>query len=343
MGIINVTITASADQTLPGIPNTVSITTNEPASIFYTLDGSVPNTYSPIYVSPILMPQALLVVTLNVFATNQIDSSAIITQVYTANIDAIPTAAGDRLPRSAVTNLNNSHTSDNLFPYGTGGPTPDFQYLNPSKSGTTVYNQALPATPSGFDANGKPDGYTNQPLVNFQFKQVYSTVNSEGAVTPGVGNLPAKVTVLRKETPNDYSPERSSFSDKIFNPRALVIFQDSTTEDPTNPVNINRPYFSLEDQEVVRDGNLLYNSTLDSPPTMGGFVNRHYNARTNMMTHSYYDNTVGRWIFSTFPYQPTTPNVGALYQMVFSRAKTDGTGGAGFVFKWLPFYYRTLI
>lgn len=332
MAVISITITNSSDQTIPGIPNTVSISTSEPAIIFYTLDGSTPNTYSPIYVSPILMPQALLSITLNVFATNQIDSSAVITQQYTGIQSEIPTAAGARLPHSATTPVNT--ISNGLFPFGTGGPSSDVTYLNPADAGTTVYNESLPATSNGFDANGNPTGFTNQPIANFKFKQKYSTSNVEGEVYPGVGTLPATVTVIGKQTPVEYSQEQSNFADKIFNPRALVIYQDSTTEDPTNPVHINRPYFSLEDQEIVRDGNLLFNTGLDSPPTMGSFVNRYYNARTNMMTSYYYDNTTARWIISSSPFQPTTPNVGNLSGMVFSRAKQNGTGGAGMVFQW---------
>lgn len=341
MGIISITIIESPDQTIPGIPNTITITASEPAIIFYTLDGSIPNTYSPVYVGPILMPQNLLRVTLKIFATNQIDSSGVITQEFIGNASEITTMAGDRLPHAAVTPVNNVSTTNSLFPFGTSGPNPNFRYLNPGDAGTTVYNESEPATPSGFDAEGNPAGFTNQPISNFKFKQVYSTVNVEGEVFPGVGNLPAKVTIIGKQTPVEYRPEISNFADKLFNPRALVIYQDTTTEDPTNPVNINRPYFSMEDQEIVRDGNLLFNSTLDSPPTMGGFVNRNYNPRTNMMTHSYYDNTVGRWIFSTFPYQPTTKDVGGLSHMVFGRSGPNSDGRK--YFKWIPFAYRTLI
>lgn len=341
MGIINITIIESSEQTIPGIPNTVAITTSEPAIIFYTLDGTTPNTYSPVYVGTILMPQSLLCVTLNVFATNQIDSSAIITQQYVGDAGAIITSAGDRLPHSATTNPNNSSTNYSEFPFGTDGPCP-VQYLNPADAGTTVYNQGNPAaTPSGFNADGYAAGFTNRPTQAYQFKQVYSTTNVEGEVFPGVGNLPAKVTIIGKSYPVEYKREISNFADKLFNPRALVIYQDSTTEDPTNPVNINRPYFSMEDQEIVRDGNLLFNSTLDSPPTMGGFVNRNYNARTNMMTHSYYDNTVGRWIFSSFPYQPTTKDVGGLSVMVFGRSGPNSDGRK--YFKWLPFQGRHLM
>lgn len=327
MGTISITITPSTDQTLPGIPNTVILTTSEPATIFYTLDGTNPNTYSNIYVAPIIMPQNLLVVVLNIFAANQTDNSAVITQEYSADVSEITTQVGDRLPHAAVSPLNNVSTINSLFPFGTNSPNPYFKYKAVADSGITVYNETKPATSTGFDGQGNPEGFTNKPIKDFEFKQVYTTTNVEGEVYPGVGNLPATTKVIGKTTPVEYKPEFSDFADKIFDPRALVIFQDTTTEDPTNPVHINRPYFSLEDQEIVRDGNLLYNSTLDSPPTMGSFVNRYYNARTNMMTSYYYDNTVGRWIISTTPYQATTKDVGALYKIVFGRNGASGGGG----------------
>lgn len=338
MAIINITITPSANQVYPGVPATITLSTNIPATIFYTLDGSSPTTYSPVYVAPILMPEGPLSITLSVIATDGINSSAVVVQTYTVNEADIPTAAGARLPHSATTNLNNASTTNSLFPFGTSGPNPNFQYLNPSDAGTTVNNEAEPSTPAGFDGSGNPAGFTNQPLDYYEFQEVYSTLNWLNEEWPGVGNLPGTTDVIASSFPKQYRPEQSSTADKIFNPRALVIYQDSTTEDPTNPVVINRPYMSLENLETVRDGNLLYNSTLDSPPTMGGFVNRYYNARTNMMTYYYYDNTVGRWIISTTPFSPTQ-NVGALYNMVFGRNSKEG-GGSKY-FKWYPFLYRT--
>ena len=128
----------------------------------------------------------------------------------------------------------------------------------------------------------------------------------------------------------EYIQEQSSTADKIFNPKALVIYQNTQNEDPTNPVIINRGDFSLENTEIVKDGVLLMNGALDSPPTQGSFVRREYNPRTNTFTCYYRDNTVNRWIISTYPYQPTKQNVGALYQMVFPRDQ-----GVGMVFKWV--------
>jgi|ERR1700722_316745 len=340
MAIINITITPSTTEVQPGIPATIMLSTNIPATIFYTLDGSSPTTFSPVYVAPILMPSGPLSIILSVNASDGTNNSATIVQTYTTNPDQLSTDAGARLPHSATTNVNNASTNNSLFPFGTNSPNPNFQYLNPADAGYTVNNEALPSTPAGFDGEGNPAVFTNQPLSYYEFQEVYSTLNWLNEEEPGVGNLPGQTQVVASSFPVQYSPERSSTSDKIFNPRALVIYQDSTTEDPTNPVVINRPYMSLENPETVRDGNLLYNSTLDSPPTMGGFVNRWYNARTNMMTYYYYDNTVGRWIISTTPYSPTQ-NVGALQNVVFGRNSKEG-GGSKY-FKWVPFLYRTLI
>ena len=307
MSVINIIITASATQTIPGIPDTISLGTNEPATIFFTLDGSIPDTFSPIYTVPVVMPQTLLNVVLSVFATNGVDNSAIITQTYSTTPEQLPAyAAGARISRSATTNLNNASSTNSLYPFGTDGPNPNFQYTGTQNAGITVYNESQPATPSGFDGNGNPAGFVNNPTsVNNTFKQIYSTENSEGEVYPGVGNLPAKTRIIGKTTPMEYVQEQSSTADKIFNPRALVIYQDATMEDPTNPVIINRSDFSLENTEIVKDGVLLMNTALDSPPTQGSFVRREFNPRTNSFTVYYRDNTVNRWIISTFPYQPT--------------------------------------
>ena len=340
MAIISITITPSSEQVLPGIPAIITLSTNTPATIFYTLDGSIPNTYSPVYVAPILMPEGPLSITLSVVASNGSDGSAVIMQTYTANNAEIPTAAGARLPHSATTPVNNASTGNSLFPFGSSGPNPHAQYLNPADAGTTVYNQSEPAYPSGFDGSGNPAGFTNLTADNYEFQEVYSTLTYQNEELPGVGNLPATTDTIGSQYPVQFTQEQSSTADKIFNPRAMVIYQDSTNEDPTNPVIINRPYFSLENQETTRDGDLLYNSTLDSPPTMGSFVNRHYNARTNMMTYYYYDNTVGRWIISTTPFAPTN-NVGALYNMVFGRSGENSNGAKYFL--WSPWRGRHLM
>jgi hypothetical protein len=338
MGVISITITASATQTIPGIPNSVSISTSTPSTVFFSLDGSVPDISSPIYITPIKLPQTLLTVVLNVFATNGIDQSAIITQTYFTTPDQLPTPLnGDRTAHSATAPINIGANND-LYPFGTQNPLPTTHYTGTQNAGTTIYNPALPATPSGFDASEQPAGFQNNPAKS-QFKQIYSTTNVEGEVKPGVGNLPAKTTVIGKQYPVEYTQEISSTADKLFNPRAMVVFQDADNEDPTNPVMINRPDFNLQNLEIVRDGVLLMNNQLDVGTTSGSFVRREYNARTNKMTCYYYDNSVGRWIISSYDYAPTKQNLGALYQMPLPRQKP----GAQYVYPWVLWMRRRLI
>jgi hypothetical protein len=339
LAVISITIIGSAQETIPGIPDIVSLSTNIPATIFYTLNGVAPDTYSPIYISPILIPGGKLHITLTIFATNGIDNSAVITQEYVGDAAAIPAENNEKIAHSAIVGLDNTGSANSLFPFGAANPLPSVQYLNPSNAGTTVYNTSLPATSIGFDANQNPDGYTNQPYQNYEFKQIYSQTNYLGQVLPGIGNLPAPITIIGKTTPVEYSPEVSSFSDKLFNPKALVIYQDTTTEDPTNPVHIGRMDFSLENPEIVKDGVLLFNSALDSPTTTGSFLKTHYNPRTNMLTSYSYDSSVNRWIISSTPFQPTNKDVGALYQMAVDNRQP----GSGKVFQWQLFSRRTLI
>src|SRR5271165_465224 len=144
MSIISIIITPSVQQVLPGIPQYVELTSSEPAIIFYSLDGSSPNHGSPIYTTPILLPSSLTTITLSILATNGTDNSAVITQTYTATISSIETTATDRVPHSAVTNLNNASSNNSLFPFGTNSPNPDYQYLGSANAGTTVYTSGNP-------------------------------------------------------------------------------------------------------------------------------------------------------------------------------------------------------
>src|SRR5271165_3065047 len=145
MVVISITITPSLQEVLPNLPALITVSTNISAIIFYTLDGKTPNTNSPVYVAPIVMPE-LLSVTLSIVATNGNDTSDVIVQTYTADASQIKTIVGDRLPHATVQNLDCNASNNSLFPFGSNSPTPDVEYGNPGNAGTTVYNQSLPAT-----------------------------------------------------------------------------------------------------------------------------------------------------------------------------------------------------
>ena len=334
MAVISIVVTTSDEQIMAGIPKTVSISTNISALIFYTLDGSVPTVNSIQYVGPIFLPVNQLVVVLNIFATNGIDSSPIITETY--QTDMVDSNA--RFSRND-TNQPPGFNLQGLYPFGENGVQPGSLFGNPANVGITVDNPAKPATPTGFDGSGNPTGFTNNPFNLQNYNIIYSTQNAEGETGPGIGNLPAKVTLPSQDPSPSIGPEQTfqSFTN-LFDPKAFVIFQDSTKENPNDPPIINRQHFTLENNERARDGNAYFNTGLDAPPVSGSFLRSHYNPRTNMITYYYLDTWTNRWIISSTPFVPNGPYDGNLS----IAATAYGTGTAGQVFEWLPFTRRVL-
>lgn len=330
MVVISVTVTLSEEQVVAGIPKTVSISTNVPASIFYTLDGSIPTLFSTMYTGPIFMPVSALSVTLNILATNGVDSSPVISETFVTNMAEGTNA---RLPHANTDAQGQSNLPD-PYPFGTNPIQPTAGFENPADASITVDNPALPSTPTGFDGKGNPTGFTNQPfdLTNYSIK--YSTTDFKGETGKGVGNLPATVTVEVVPPP---PPETTDQNSNTFDPRAFVIFQDASTENPEDPPHINRMHFSLENPEKARDGNHFFTAGLDAPPVSGTFLRSHFNPRTNTITYYYLDTWTNKWIISTAPFNPATFGAMNMANMAVSKQP-----GAGFVFEWLPFTRRVL-
>lgn len=327
MAVISVTITESSEQVVSGIPRSVSISVNVPSTIFYTIDGSDPTLFSDIYTSAIILPYDVLAVTLKVLATNGVDYSPIITEIYQTNM-----LQNARLPRSA-TDAQAQSNIQGLYPFGNPPIQPTTQYLNPGDAGVTVDNPALAETATGYDGNLNETGFTNSPYNLENYSIVYSTTDALGQTSRGVGNLPANVTVVSVPAP----PETSDQNSSIFDPRAMVIFQDASTENPNDPPHINRQFFSLENAERARDGGNYYNAGLDAPPVSGSFVRSHYNPRDNTMTYYYLDTTINKWIISKAPYNPSGSFDGNLSGIISSREP-----GSKYVFNWIPFSRRIL-
>lgn len=325
MAVINLTITESLEQIVAGIPKTITITSNIPSSIFYTLDGSVPTLFSNIYTGPIFIPYNKLSAILSIFATNGVDSSPIIVETYTTNI-----LTDARLAHSA-TDVQANTSIPGLYPFGTNPSQPIGNFLNPGDAGFNVNDPALTTIASGFDSDGYENSFTNKPYTSENYNIVYTTRNAIGQ--PIVGNLPATVKIDNEPT----IPETTEQFTNLFDPRAFVIFQDFSKEDPNDPIHINRQFFTLENPERARDGNAFYTCGLDAPPVSGSFLRSHYNPRDNTITYYYLDTWTNKWIISKTPYQPTGSFNGNLSGAAFAR-----NGGAGVIFEWLPFARRVL-
>jgi len=329
MSVISVSITESSQQIVSGIPVSVSLSANIPSTIFYTLDCSEPTLSSSVYIGSINLPTNKSSAVLKFFATNGIDSSAIISKTYSPSIINV------RKPHDTVIGLSSGIGVPDLFPYGDNGPINPIRYGPPG--GIIVDAPDVPSIPDGYDgtATGTPASGTDRPLTAYEF--IYSTTNSKGEIGHGIGTLPGNATIIVPT--NIDQPESSDASSKFFNPRAMVIYQDSRNPSYDNVTQLNRGNFSLQNLEKSRNGALLTNTAFDSSSVTGNFLRQHYNPRDNTITYYYRDSDSGRWIISVEPFVPRNDNIGSLYRVVFS-SRSDGSA---YVFKWVPFMSRKLI
>lgn len=328
MAVISIIITESSEQIVSGIPRTVAISTNTPATIFYTLDGTTPTLFSTIYTDPITLPINKPSVTLSVFASNGVDTSPIITELYITNM-----LGNTRLPHSATNQVAES-SIPGLYPFGTPVIEPNAVFLSPADAGVTVNDPNLPQTATGFDGVGNETGFTNEQYNSENYNIVYSTTDSIGQTGAGVGNLPATAKIKPEDPVPNYTQQFSN----TFDPRAFVIFQDFDIENPNDPPQINRQFFTLEDPNKARDGNQYFTSGLDAPPVSGSFLRSHYNPRDNTISYYYLDTWTNKWIISKQQFKPS----GSFDGNMAASAISTREPGSRYVYQWIPFTRRVL-
>lgn len=329
MSVISVTVSESSVQIVSGIPRTISLSTNIPSSIFYTLDGTVPDTSSSLYIGTFVLPTNNSGVVLTLFATNGIDSSAIITKTYSGNTE------NQRNTHDQVFGPNaQADNRANSFPFGNPFIPTVVTYGNTVGLNVSIGDQGIP---DGYDGTGTgtPANRTNLPISDYPIR--YSETDSEGQRGRGIGNLPSNVVI---RVPIPVPPSTSTDANSpFFNPKAVVIYQDSRNPayDADLPMT-NRQFFSLENPETARDGALLFNTGFDGLQSTGALVRQHYNPRENTITYYYFDSATLRWIISTEPYVPKANSTNNLSRIVFGRGDS-----ANKVYKWFPFSSRRLI
>lgn len=332
MATITITILESPLQKISGIPSNVTLETNIPATIFYTLDSTEPTIGSSVAIDSIDLPSTGTVVTLKAFATNGIDTSPTITETYSPNI------VSARTPHDKVYDSGGSCSVKASYPFGSPAATIVQPYTYGNTAGITVDDNESPRIADGYDGTNTltGTGYYTPPKSKYDF--VFSETNAIGETGNGIGTLPGKVLYV-EPTNDNTTVESTNAESAFFDPKALVIFQDSREESYDEDIpKINKPYFDLENPAKARDASLLTN--IDTITTQGSFLRAHYNPKDNTLTYYYYDNRVGRWIISKEPYNPSTQNPTTNLAGIVSRPSDNKT--AGMIFKWIPFKYRTL-
>ena len=329
MAVISIQITRSKDEIIAGIPKYVSIAANISSIIFYTLDGSTPTILSQQYVEPIKLPSSSNVI-LKTFATNGVDSSTILEEIYQTSI------VDSRKPRSDTTQSIQTQLPADPFPFGSNVGSLDVSYLPPGSTGGVIVNDPLkPSVSNGFDGFGNEAGFTNNVYDTNNYKITYSQSDRQNKPMLGVGNLPSKVTISDK--PKNI-PQETYYSQKLFNPKALVVYHDADKESLSDPSLIMSSSFTLPSvsSSTKAPGQNFYVSALDSAAPTASLVRQFYNPKDHTYTYYYFDSKSLRWIISKTSYTPS-PESGYLHATVFSRNPADK-----FVFKWYPNMRRYL-
>lgn len=320
MAVVTITITESPIQVVAGIPKTIVINTNIPATVFYTLNGVDPTVDSLIVVGPITLPSNQNSVTFKALATDGIEFSPIVEYVFG------PNWVGMRQPRDEVFGLDSTNASD--VPFSSNGPELNVTYGN--TAGTVVSSVGAVGVPDGYDgtATGTVISAPDLSYHRNNYDIVYSERNNAGQYGRGIGTLPAYVSIDREPEP----PTISDANSKLFNPRALLILQDGREEPELRNPLINRQFFSLGNNERIRNG-IKYNTTaFEGNVATGSFLRPQYNQKDNTWTFYYRDSETNRWIISTEPHR-TSQNITPMRGVFFSQRNP----AAAKVFKWFPF------
>ena len=311
--LITITLIPSEEQILAGIPKEIFVTTDIPSTIFYTFDNSVPTTDSEIYTDRIVSPTDQGNVILKIWATNGVDSSEVLTEIYKTDITPA------RRPHDAIKGpVTHSLYDKPNFPYGDQNYTA-MPYIFANTGGLTVDD---PDKPNYFD------GYNGA---------------ATGTWANGTDQSPEKYPVIgvlpKVNTPKNYRPDSSSLNKTFFNPRAMILYQDNTQPVVHEDLNTFRSqHFSLPIQNKTLLNTEFTTLAQDSSALSGNMLRSQYNPKDNTYTDYLFDSRSLRWIIIKEP-APKKPNpVANLSNAVFDVRER----GIGKILPFRPFGRREL-
>lgn len=264
MAVITISATNIGPELISGIPQLVSLETNIPSTIFFTLDGSVPTIASQVYLGAITMPTNATV-NLRALAISGIDSGSL-------NIVFKPD----------VTDLKYPWRGDATF--GAGIVVDAYNVANDFYDGYGL---------DAYRIANLPVRFTDVDVPRFDIKLSRTGAGGEGYGTLlSVGFVSPKNTIsVEASTPNG--------NNIFFNPRSLYITIDGRDgyQDQIHDgyMIINRPHTGTADPLRYLQGRMLYER---QPYISGGHVKTHYNYKTGIAVSYYFDHNETRWIKS---------------------------------------------
>lgn len=250
-------------QIIAGIPRFVEVLSSAPATIYYTLDGSLPNQLSTPYTQAIEMPTS---------------SGEVILSAVGYFVDGysnlVPTPVLSNIYRTDVSDLSQFLLFDGIV------------YMYPN--GQNI--------PFWYDKDGSASVFLDVPPDQIEFP--ISERDSIGLEIPGATGFdkqnPAETA---SAFDNDYQLFDQPSSD-TFNPEALFILVDGRNPSNINDVLlINGPHMDLRDPRK-NFGGLDFYSYHGTVYRSGSFTRHYYDRDREVIVFYYFDSNTGRWVKS---------------------------------------------
>lgn len=246
-----------------GIPLFIKIETSHPSTVYYTLDGTTPNTLSDVFVDLIELPTSQPTVTLNAFAvfTNDdgaIEQSSVFSSIYTKE------SRGDA--RFLVFPFDSSIISED---------SEDFPFLF-SGDGSGVAVTFLRKDPE--DVTFLISG-TDQSGAKFDDSMIFTR-----------DPLEAKIFLRSPKV-----PIKAALNDKFFNGLAQNITLDQRGKFSEEQPNIVMSAFANWFDFQVTDKRLFKRPSSETANN-GKLVRTEYNVAKNIVVRWYYMKTTNSWI-----------------------------------------------
>jgi hypothetical protein len=259
MTVITLTFTSSEEEIVSGIPRYVTIESNVPATIHYTLDGTTPTINSLIYIDPLDMPDGVNSVILSAFGIDGIGTiGPTLTQSFAP--DTTRATIGRNVGLEGFVLDRADAGPDIIDRYGADGTAATFLDVDPATLDMIHKNKGFNGIADGTAINvSYPDPNTTASLIDNGFVP-YST------------------------------PEKAEF----FNPNARLIVIDNRLN---NELHLTlRPFGSLSNIYQEFGGKRVRESADDATYISGGFVRRFYDLKKNVMVSYYFDHNESRYV-----------------------------------------------
>lgn len=296
MAVITISAIPLGEEIVEDIPLLISFETSVPATIYYTLDGSEPNSYSEVYIEPFMPPQKSPV-HLRAMAISGADRGYLNVIFATSSTAFHPTRRFDGYGWGYT--LDGYETTDVAYDgYGSGqldeyGNLNNFNpamYLDEYKSATQF-------------ARSKDGDLLYGPNLFLYF----------GAKTEG-SPIEGNSVIWKMDSPNN--------DNVYFDPRALFIVIDGRDGYQDQSIRmLNGNYGTMHDPVAYCRG-IEYRRK--NPIVSGNNVRTIWNPEKGVVVFYYYDSISTRWVKSIQNYTPTPDGLGAIKRF-----------RAPFIFQWI--------